>query len=98
MLPPRVRRFDEQRVAMDGTGAEDEVRGERMQVSGEQGRLGPVHLVHRRAGDVARGMSGNLEVADVHVFPEIERPVSAPRGPADAVIDWRGDVLGVRDL
>src|SRR5207245_1680530 len=86
MLPPRVRRFDEQRVAMDGTGAQYEVRGERVQVPGEQGRLGPVHLVHRRAGDVARGMGGNLEVADVHVVPEIDRPGSAPGGPVVRMI------------
>src|SRR5256885_16300776 len=36
-----------------------------------------VHLEHRSARDVAGGMGGHLEVADVHVVPEIDRPESA---------------------
>src|SRR5439155_930861 len=67
-------------------------------ISGEQCRLRPVHLVHRRAGDVARGMRGHLEVSDVDVVPEVDRSVPPPCGPQVSVIEGGVEAFRVRDL
>ena len=98
VLPTRVRGLDEQGVAGHGLGAPDQVRRQRMQVAGEQGGLRAVHLEHRRAGDVARGMRRHLQVAHVHVVAEIDRAESAPRGPEVAVIEGSIESFRVRDL
>ena len=70
MLAACVRGLDEQGVTTDRAGAPHEIRREGVQVPREEGRFGPIDLVHRRAGNVTRGMRGDLEVADVHIVPD----------------------------
>src|SRR2546427_555700 len=98
MLTSGVGGFDEERVAMDRTGPPDEIGRERVQVSREQGGLGPVHFVHRRAGDVAGRMGRDLEVCDVDIVAEVDRPVPAARGPQVSVIERGVEAFRVRDL
>src|SRR5438094_1697003 len=98
MLTSGVGGFDEECVAMDGTGPPDEIGRERVQVPREQGGLGPVHFVHRRAGDVAGRMGRDLEVSDVDIVAEVDRPVPAARGPQVAVIERGVEAFRVRNL
>ena len=98
MLSARVRRLDEQRVALHGPSAPDQVRGQRVQVPREERGFGAVHLVHRRARDVSGGMRRDLEVPDVDVVAEVDRPEAAPCGPKVAVIERRVESFRVRDL